>query len=285
MSNPHEQVTGHTKPQWLKIRLPRGEGFARTARIVEQHALHTICSSGLCPNRAECWGRKTATFMILGDVCTRSCRFCATQTGRPLPVDPDEPSRVARSVALMELRHAVLTSVTRDDLPDGGAAHWAATIEAVRAENPQATIEILIPDFDGERLDVVLAACPDIVGHNIETVERLTPHVRSRAKYATSLRTLADIAARGFRAKSGLMLGMGETEDEVLQALDDLRSSGVGIVTLGQYLQPTAGHLPVAEYVTPEMFEQYKEQALARGFGYVASGPLVRSSYMAEQAL
>ncbi len=285
MSNPHEQVTGHTKPEWLKIKLPRGEGFARTARIVEQHALHTICSSGLCPNRAECWGRKTATFMILGEVCTRSCRFCATQTGRPLPADPDEPSRVARSVALMELRHAVLTSVTRDDLHDGGATHWAATIEAVRAANPETTIEILIPDFDEERLDIVLAARPDIVGHNIETVERLTPNVRSRAKYRTSLQTLSDIAGRGFRAKSGLMVGMGETQDEVLQALDDLREAGVSIVTLGQYLQPTAEHLPVTEYVTPERFEWYKNEALARGFDYVASGPLVRSSYMAEMAL
>jgi lipoic acid synthetase len=185
----------------------------------------------------------------------------------------------------MELRHAVLTSVTRDDLPDGGAAHWAETIEAVRAANPETTIEILIPDFDGERLDIVLAARPDIVGHNIETVERLTSGVRSRAKYRTSLEVLRDIAARGFRAKSGLMLGMGETEDEVLQALDDLREAGVGIVTLGQYLQPTATHLPVAEYVTPERFEWYKEQALARGFAHVASGPLVRSSYMADQAL
>jgi lipoic acid synthetase len=185
----------------------------------------------------------------------------------------------------MELRHAVLTSVTRDDLPDGGAAHWAATIEAVRAANPQTTIEILIPDFDGERLDIVLAARPDIVGHNIETVERLTPSVRSRAKYRTSLETLRAIADRGFRAKSGLMLGMSESEDEVLRALDDLHEAGVGIVTLGQYLQPSAAHLPVTEYVTPERFEWYKEQALARGFDYVASGPLVRSSYMAEQAL
>lgn len=285
MSNHHDQVTGHTKPQWLKIRLPRGEGFARTARIVEQHALHTICSSGLCPNRAECWERKTATFMILGNVCTRSCRFCATQTGRPLSVGVDEPSRVARSVALMGLKHAVITSVTRDDLPDGGATHWAATIEAVRAENSETTIEILIPDFGAERLDIVLAVQPDIVGHNIETVERLTPHIRSRAKYRTSLETLKDIAARGFRAKSGLMLGMGETESEVLQALDDLHTAGVSIVTLGQYLQPTTEHLPVTEYITPEKFEWYKEQALARGFDYVASGPLVRSSYMAEQAV
>lgn len=278
-------VAGHRKPEWLKIKLPRGEAFTQTARIVERYGLHTICGSGLCPNRAECWGRKTATFMILGDVCTRSCRFCATKTGRPEAVDAGEPARVARSIELMGLKHAVLTSVTRDDLPDGGAAHWAAVVGEVRRVNPGTTIELLIPDLAGERLEAVLASRPDIVGHNVETVERLTPGVRSRAKYRTSLETLRQISERGFRAKSGLMVGMGETEDEVLRTLDDLRVAGVGIVTLGQYLQPTADHLPVMEYVEPERFDFYKEQALKRGFGYVASGPLVRSSYMAEMAM
>jgi lipoic acid synthetase len=206
-------------------------------------------------------------------------------TGAPLPIDHDEPRRVARSIALMGLRHAVITSVTRDDLPDGGAAHWAAVVDAVRAENPQTTIELLIPDFDAERIETVLASRPDIVGHNVETVERLTPQVRSRAKYRTSLETLREISSRGFVAKSGLMAGMGETESEVLQTLDDLRGAGVRIVTIGQYLRPTMGHLPVAEYVTPERFEHYRTEALARGFDYVASAPLVRSSYLAEQAM
>ncbi len=285
MSNPHEKVTGHIKPSWLKIRLPRGEQFAQTAEIVRRHALNTICSSGQCPNRAECWSRKTATLMILGDVCTRRCRFCATKTGTPLPVDADEPARVARSIELMGLRHAVITSVTRDDLPDGGAAHWAAVVRAVRENNPQTTIEVLIPDFSRSAVEVVLSAGPDVVGHNIETVERLTSDVRSRAKYRTSLQTLAHISSLGGRAKSGLMVGMGETHDEVLQTLDDLREVGVSIVTIGQYLQPTREHLPVVEYVEPGRFEWYKEQALARGFDFAACGPLVRSSYMAEEAL
>ncbi len=282
-----DKVTGNIKPEWLKIRLPRGEEFAEMAKIVEQHALHTICSSGMCPNKAECWSRKTATFMILGDVCTRGCRFCATKTGVPLPADHGEPQRVADSIRLMGLRHAVITSVTRDDLPDGGAAHWAAVVEAVREVNPHTTIELLIPDLDAvaEHLDIVIASRPDIIGHNIETVERLTSEVRSRARYRTSLETIRYIASRGMVAKSGIMVGMGETEEEVLQTLDDLRGAGCRIVTLGQYLRPTLRHWPVAEYVAPEKFEKYKQEALARGFGYVASAPLVRSSYMAEQAL
>lgn len=287
MSKVYDKVNGHIKPEWLKIRLPRGEEFAEMAKIVEQHALHTICSSGMCPNKAECWSRKTATFMILGDVCTRGCKFCATKTGDPLPADPGEPRRVADSIRLMGLKHAVITSVTRDDLPDGGAAHWAAVVEAVRAENPETTIELLIPDLDAvaEHLDVIIASRPDIIGHNIETVERLTPRVRSRARYRTSLETVRHIASRGVAAKSGIMVGMGETEEEVLQTLDDLREAGCRIVTLGQYLRPTMKHWPVAEYVTPGEFDRYKEEALARGFSYVASAPLVRSSYMAEQAL
>ncbi len=225
--------------------------------------------------------------MVLGDICTRACKFCATTTGKPLPPDAREPHNVARSVALMGLRHAVITSVTRDDLPDGGAAHWAQVVSAVRAENPNTTVEVLIPDFGGDPslLEIVLASRPDIVGHNIETVARLTPSVRSRARYGVSLGVLRETASRGHVAKSGLMVGLGETIDEVLGALDDLREAGVSIVTLGQYLRPTMGHLPVAEYVTPEMFEFYRQEALARGFSHVASGPLVRSSYMAEKAL
>lgn len=287
MPKVYDKVTGNIKPEWLKIRLPRGEEFAEMAKIVEQHALHTICSSGMCPNKTECWSRKTATFMILGDVCTRGCRFCATKTGIPLPADHGEPQRVADSIRLMGLKHAVITSVTRDDLPDGGAVHWAAVVEAVREVNPQTTIELLIPDMDAvaAHLDIVIASRPDIIGHNIETVERLTPEVRSRARYRTSLETIRYIASQGMVAKSGIMVGMGETEEEVLQTLDDLCEAGCRIVTLGQYLRPTLVHWPVAEYVTPEKFEKYKQEALARGFSYVASAPLVRSSYMAEQAL
>ena len=284
-----DRVNVKTKPDWLKTKLQfqSDKAYAAVAHIVEQHGLHTICKSGLCPNKVECWSRRTATFMVLGDVCTRACKFCATATGKPLPADASEPQRVARSVVLMELKHAVITSVTRDDLPDGGAAHWAAVVSAVREACPDVTIEVLIPDFGGcgDLLDVVLKSRPDITGHNIETVSRLTPSVRSRAEYRVSLDVLRGISSRGFVAKSGLMTGLGETPDEVLSALDDLREAGVSIVTLGQYLRPTLAHMPVAEYVTPQMFEFYKQEALARGFLHVASGPLVRSSYMAERAL
>ena len=287
MPDVYDKVNVYIKPDWLKIKLHSDEGFVRVAQIVEQHGLHTICQSGQCPNKAECWSRKTATFMVAGDICTRACKFCATASGKPLPLDPGEPEKVARSISLMELKHAVITSVTRDDLADGGAVHWAEVIKAVRAENPHTTIEVLIPDFGGDEalLDIVLAARPDIVGHNLETVERLTPGIRSCADYRTSLDVLRHIAARGSVAKSGLMVGLGETRDEVLQALDDLREAGVSIVTLGQYLRPTRAHIAVAEYVAPSVFEFYRQEALARGFSYVASGPLVRSSYMAEQAL
>ena len=275
------------KPNWLKIRLHRSDDYAQVSRIVEQHALHTICSSGRCPNQAECWSRRTATFMILGEVCTRSCRFCATATGRPAPPEADEPGRVAESVAAMGLRHVVLTSVTRDDLDDGGARHWALTVEAVRRRNPQTTIELLIPDLDArpDLIDTVLASGPDIVGHNIETVERLTPSVRSRARYDTSMAALRYIASCGAVAKSGLMVGLGESDDEVLQTLHDLHDAGVRIVTLGQYLQPTSAHYPVAEYVTPARFEEYRRAAYGIGFDYCASGPMVRSSYLADEAL
>ena len=297
------RVNVKRKPDWLKTKLQFQSGrayekcacgagayaestYADVAKIVGNHGLHTICESGHCPNRVECWSRRTATFMVLGDVCTRACKFCATTTGRPLPVDDSEPEKVALSVSLMGLKHAVITSVTRDDLPDGGAAHWAAVVRAVRRVCPGTTIEVLIPDFDGRPslLDVVLEARPDITGHNIETVARLTPSVRSRARYEVSLEVLRHIASRGHVAKSGIMVGLGESVDEVLGALDDLRAAGVSIVTLGQYLRPTMAHLPVAEYVAPEMFDFYKQEALARGFFHVASGPLVRSSYMAEVA-
>ncbi len=275
------------KPDWLKIRLHRSADYAEVRHIVERHGLHTICSSGRCPNQSECWSRRTATFMILGDVCTRGCRFCATRTGRPLPPEDDEPRRVAESVALMKLRYVVVTSVTRDDLPDGGAAHWAATVEAIRSLNPATAIEVLIPDLDArpELLATVAASRPDIIGHNIETVERLTPAVRSRAKYRTSLRTLHLLAEQGATTKSGLMVGLGETDGEVLQTLRDLREAGVKIVTIGQYLRPTLEHVPVATYITPEQFERYRRQALEMGFSYCASAPLVRSSYLAEEAL
>ncbi len=283
----HDQADVLKKPGWLKIRLHRTAEYAEVRRIVDKHELHTICSSGRCPNQAECWSRRTATFMILGEICTRGCRFCATQTGRPLAPDADEPRRVAESVALMKLKHAVITSVTRDDLPDGGARYWAATVEAIRSQNPDVAIELLIPDFDAkpDLLDTVVASQPDIVGHNIETVERLTPDLRSRATYRTSLATLRYLSDRGMATKSGLMVGLGESDEEVVRTLRDLREAGVGIVTIGQYLRPTLEHYPVAAYVAPEKFEWYRRQALAMGFAYCASAPLVRSSYRAEEAL
>ena len=274
------------KPEWLKIKLHEGAGYSEVAHVVKTNGLHTICASGKCPNQAECWSRRTATFMILGDICTRSCKFCATLTGKPLPIDPAEPVRVARSVSTMGLRYCVVTSVDRDDLPDKGAAHWAETVRQIRNHHPKSGIEVLIPDFDGEAalLDVVIAAHPDVIGHNIETVERLTPQVRSRAQYRLSLGVLKYIAQSGIPAKSGIMLGLGETEAEVLATLDDLAAAGVRLLTIGQYLQPTAKHLPVADYIHPDRFAQYKQEALDRGFLYVESGPLVRSSYRAENS-
>ncbi len=283
----YDRAEALRKPDWLKIRLHRTTAYADVQHIVQEHGLHTICSSGRCPNQAECWSRRTATFMILGDICTRGCRFCATRTGRPLPPDPDEPERLAESIRLMGLRYAVVTSVTRDDLADGGAAHWAACVRAIRRETPGTAVELLVPDFDArpEPMETVLASAPDIIGHNIETVERLTPEVRSRAKYRTSLATLRYFADRGAVTKSGLMVGLGETDDEVLRTLHDLREAGVRIVTIGQYLRPTLEHLPVAAYVPPEKFGRYREQALAMGFSYCASAPMVRSSYLADEAL
>ena len=283
----HPKVTRHEKPDWLKIKINHNKHYAQIAQIVRHNNLNTICSSGMCPNRSECWSRRTATFMIMGDICTRRCKFCATATGRPLPLEETEPSRVAEAIRLMGLRHCVVTSVTRDDLPDGGAAHWAHTITEIKKANPDTTVEVLIPDMNGDReqLDTIIAAGADIIGHNIETVERLTSEARSKARYRLSLDVLSYISGKGAVAKSGLMLGLGETEEEVLSTLRDLRESGCSIATMGQYLQPTTENLAVAEYIHPDKFEWYRQQALDMGFKYVESGPLVRSSYMAEKAM
>ena len=273
------------KPEWLKISIGANERYTETTRIVESHCLHTICSSGRCPNMGECWGKGTATFMIAGDICTRSCKFCNTQTGRPLPLDPDEPTHVAESIALMKLSHAVITSVDRDDLPDLGAAHWAQTIHEIKRLNPETTTEVLIPDFQGrkELIDQVIKACPEIISHNMETVKRISPQVRSAANYHTSLEVIRQIAESGITAKSGIMVGLGETPAEVEELMDDLISVGCKILTIGQYLQPTHKHFPVAAYITPEQFAVYKETGLKKGFEQVESAPLVRSSYHAEK--
>ncbi len=273
------------KPEWLKISIAANERYTETKRIVESHCLHTICSSGRCPNMGECWGKGTATFMIGGAICTRSCKFCNTQTGKPLPLDPEEPLHVAESIALMKLSHAVITSVDRDDLPDLGASHWVKTIKAIRQLNPQTTIEVLIPDFQGRKdlVQQVIDARPNILSHNMETVKRISPLVRSAARYDTSLEVLRQIAENGIRTKSGIMVGLGETPDEVEELMNDLRNVGCHILTIGQYLQPSHQHYPVAEYVTPEQFAQYKETGLAKGFLQVESAPLVRSSYHAEK--
>ena len=276
---------GTRKPEWLKISIAANERYAETKRIVESHSLHTICSSGRCPNMGECWGHGTATFMIGGDICTRCCKFCNTRTGKPLPLDEKEPVHVAESVALMKLSHAVITSVDRDDLPDLGAAHWAQTIREIRQMNPDTTVEVLIPDFQGQRelVQQVIEAGPDIISHNMETVRRISPMVRSAARYETSLAVLQQIAESGIACKSGIMVGLGETPEEVETLMDDLRAVGCKILTIGQYLQPSRQHYPVAEYVTPAQFAAYRELGLAKGFSQVESGPLVRSSYHAEK--
>lgn len=273
------------KPEWLKISIGANERYTETKRIVDSHCLHTICSSGRCPNMGECWGKGTATFMIGGDICTRCCKFCNTQTGKPLPLDMEEPTHVAESIALMKLSHAVITSVDRDDLPDLGAAHWACTIREIKRLNPETTIEVLIPDFQGrkELISQVIEAQPEIISHNMETVKRITPLVRSAARYETSLEVIRQIADSGITAKSGIMVGLGETPEEVEELMDDLRRAGCQILTIGQYLQPSHKHYPVAEYVTPAQFAFYKETGLAKGFDQVESAPLVRSSYHAEK--
>ena len=273
------------KPEWLKISIGANERYTETKRIVESHCLHTICSSGRCPNMGECWGKGTATFMIAGDICTRSCKFCNTRTGRPLPLDPKEPLHVAESVALMKLSHAVITSVDRDDLPDLGAAHWAQTIREIKRLNPETTTEVLIPDFQGrkELVSQVIEAGPEIISHNMETVKRISPQVRSAANYHTSLEVIRQIAESGTTAKSGIMVGLGETPAEVEELMDDLITVGCKILTIGQYLQPTHKHYPVVAYITPEQFAIYKETGLKKGFEQVESAPLVRSSYHAEK--
>lgn len=275
------------KPDWLKISLPQGKQYLDVREIIARKGLHTICVSGKCPNLSECWGRGTASFMILGDVCTRACRFCSVKTGSPQGiVDWNEPDRLAESIEKMKLKHCVITSVDRDDLPDLGAGFWATTIKRVKERNPEVTIETLVPDFNGieELIYKVIEAGPEIISHNMETVRRLTPKVRSRAKYDVSLKTIETIAKSGkAKPKSGIMVGLGETEEEILETMDDLVSVGCQVLTVGQYLQPTRKHLTVKEFVTPEQFRKYKIIGLEKGFKFVESGPLVRSSYHAER--
>lgn len=283
MSNTPEKYI--RKPDWLKIKLPKGDNYLKVKGILETQGLHTICSSGKCPNMGECWNAGTATFMILGEICTRSCKFCATKTGKPLPVDANEPLKIAQSVSHLKLKHVVITSVDRDDLPDGGAAIWAETVRKVKELNPETTIETLVPDFGGnaDQLQFVIDSAPDIISHNLETVRRLTPQIRSAAQYDRSLQVLRQIAVSGLRAKSGIMVGLGETEAEVLETMDDLRKVNCNIFTIGQYLQPTPAHLTVVEYVHPDQFERYRIAGTEKGFMYIESKPLVRSSYHAEK--
>jgi len=284
----HMAETQHSrvkKPDWLRVRLPIGEEYRKVRSLVDTHKLHTICESGHCPNMGECWGSGTATFMILGNVCTRSCGFCSVATGRPLEPDYDEPQRVAEAIHLMKVKHAVITSVDRDELADGGSIIWEHTIRAVKALNPSTTLETLIPDFKGHRVQVqrIIDAAPEVVSHNIETVERLTRQVRIQAKYWRSMEVLSILKEGGMRVKSGIMLGLGETKEEVVQTLKDLHDHGTDVVTIGQYLQPTQKHLPVVRFVHPDEFAEYQEIGYQMGLDYVESGPLVRSSYHSER--
>lgn len=273
------------KPNWLRVKLPIGEEYRHVRDLVDTHKLHTICESGNCPNMGECWGEGTATFMILGNICTRSCGFCAVATGRPLPVDWDEPQRVAEAIHLMRVKHAVITSVDRDELRDGGSIIWYNTIKAVRALNPSTTLETLIPDFKGERENIerIIDAAPEVVSHNIETVERLTRRVRIQAKYWRSMQTLRILKEGGMRTKSGIMMGLGETKEEVVQTMRDLKESSVDVITIGQYLQPSKKHLNVERFIHPEEFAELREIGYGLGFDYVESGPLVRSSYHSDK--
>jgi lipoic acid synthetase len=273
------------KPDWLRVKLPIGENYKHVRSLVDQHKLHTICESGNCPNMGECWGEGTATFMILGNTCTRSCGFCAVSTGRPDPVDWDEPQRVAEAIHLMKVKHAVITSVDRDELKDGGSIVWYNTIKAVKSLNPDTTLETLIPDFKGEQENIqrIIDAFPEVVSHNMETVERLTKQVRIQAKYWRSMEVLKILKQGGMRTKSGIMLGLGEKKEEVVQTMCDLRNAGVDVITIGQYLQPTKKHLEVVRFVHPDEFAEYKEIGYDLGIDYVESGPLVRSSYHSER--
>jgi lipoic acid synthetase len=286
-STPEIKTSKISKPDWLRVKLPTGKEYAEVRKLVDTHKLHTICESGNCPNMGECWGAGTATFMILGNICTRSCGFCAVATGRPLAVDTNEPARVAESVSLMKVKHCVITSVDRDELKDGGSIIWAETVNKIREVSPGTTMETLIPDFAGkwENLQRIIDVKPEIVSHNLETVRRLTKQVRIQAKYDRSLEVLKRLKDAGIKTKSGIMLGLGETEQELYEAMDDLCAVGVDILTLGQYLQPTTKHLPVVRFVKPQEFALFKDVALSKGFRYVESGPLVRSSYHAEKHL
>ncbi len=283
---PKTAETTKGKPKWLRVKLPTGKKYTQLRKLVDTYDLHTICTSGSCPNMGECWGEGTATFMILGNVCTRSCGFCGVKTGRPSEIDWAEPEKVGRSIKIMGIRHAVITSVDRDDLKDMGSILWAETVKAIRRMNPDTTLETLIPDFQGveQHLDRILDVAPEVISHNVETVRRLTREVRIQAKYDRSLGVLKYLKDQGAnRTKSGIMLGLGETEPEVLQTLEDLREAGVDVVTIGQYLQPSKRHLPVKEFITPEQFDKYREAGLALGFRHVESGALVRSSYKAHK--
>jgi len=273
------------KPDWLRVRLPIGESYRHVRSLVDTHKLHTICESGNCPNMGECWGEGTATFMILGNICTRSCGFCAVATGRPYAVDWNEPQRVAEAIHLMKVKHAVITSVDRDELPDGGSTIWFNTIKAVKSLNPKTTLETLIPDFKGidDQIQQIIDAAPEVVSHNIETVEQLTRKVRIQAKYWRSMEVLRKLKMGGMRTKSGIMLGLGEKKQEVIQTISDLADNGVDVITIGQYLQPTKKHLPVDRFVHPDEFFEYKQIGYELGIDYVESGPLVRSSYHSEK--
>lgn len=278
----------NAKPKWLRVKLPTGKKYTDLRRLVDTYDLHTICTSGSCPNMGECWTEGTATFMILGNVCTRSCGFCGVKTGRPDTIDWDEPEKVARSIKLMDIKHAVITSVDRDDLKDMGSIIWAETVKSIRRMNPETTLETLIPDFQGNtrNIDRIIEVAPEVVSHNMETVKRLTREVRIQAKYERSLEVLRYLKAEGIkRTKSGIMLGLGEKEEEVIETMQDLRTIGLDIVTIGQYLQPSKKHLPVKEFITPEQFKKYEEAGLQMGFRHVESGPLVRSSYKAQKHL
>lgn len=279
------EVSFRRKPEWLKIKLPRGFKASQVVGMLNDRHLHTICSSGMCPNRAECWGNGTATFMICGNICTRNCRFCNVTGGKPLPLDPREIEDIVTSVAELKLKHLVVTSVTRDDLPDGGAHHWATLIRRMHQEIPSVTMEVLIPDMQGreELLDIILAEHPDVISHNMETVRRLTPEVRRVADYDRSLRVLQYLRSKGAVTKSGIMLGLGETREEILQTMDDLRAVDCQVMTIGQYLQPSKEHYPVQAYIHPDVFEEYRLIGIEKGFRHMESAPMVRSSYHAEK--
>ncbi len=272
-------------PRWMKVKLPKGEKYSKTKNIVNQHHLHTICTSGTCPNIGECWGNGTATFMILGDICTRSCNYCGVKSGRPEAPDQDEPRRLAESIQLMNIQHCVITSVDRDDLDDAGAGFWAETIRAVKSKNPGVTMEVLIPDFDGKEhlISKIIAENPEVISHNLETVERLTPQIRSKAQYKRSLSVLKYISESGPVSKTGIMVGLGETDEEVYQTMDESLEAGCNVFTIGQYLQPSDKNIEVQRFVEPEQFEEYKNIGLKKGFSFVESAPLVRSSYHAEK--